>query len=111
MNDYSSGPASSRKVSSFLKGRVSRSSRSAPHPGTFLETRFLQPLGVSQSELSEKIGVSRRRINEIIVGRRSLTVDTAIRLARFFNTDPEFWLLLQMRWDIFQALEKEKDKS
>lgn len=91
-----------------MGGRFSRSSRSAPHPGAFLESRFLQPLSLSQAQLSVAIGVSRRRINELIVGKRSITTDTAIRLARYFHTDPEFWLQLQMRWDIHQALEKEK---
>ena len=84
-----------------LRGRISRSSRSAPHPGAFLESRFLEPLGISQAELAQAIGVSRRRINELIVGKRS------IRLSRYFHTDPEFWLSLQMRWDIHQALENE----
>ena len=84
-----------------LRGRISRSSRSAPHPGAFLESRFLEPLGISQA------GVSRRRINELIVGKRSISTDTAIRLSRYFHTDPEFWLSLQMRWDIHQALENE----
>lgn len=50
-----------------LRGRISRSSRSAPHPGAFLESRFLEPLGISQAELAQAIGVSRRRINELIV--------------------------------------------
>ena len=67
-----------------LRGRISRSSRSAPHPGAFLESRFLEPLGISQAELAQ-----------------------AIRLSRYFHTDPEFWLSLQMRWDIHQALENE----
>ncbi|WP_419065944.1 HigA family addiction module antitoxin [Parasutterella sp.] len=88
-----------------LRGRISRSSRSAPHPGAFLESRFLEPLGISQAELAQAIGVSRRRINELIVGKRSISTDTAIRLSRYFHTDPEFWLSLQMRWDIHQALE------
>lgn len=90
-----------------LRGRISRSSRSAPHPGAFLESRFLEPLGISQAELAQAIGVSRRRINELIVGKRSISTDTAIRLSRYFHTDPEFWLSLQMRWDIHQALENE----
>ena len=66
-----------------------------------------EPLGISQAELAQAIGVSRRRINELIVGKRSISTDTAIRLSRYFHTDPEFWLSLQMRWDIHQALENE----
>ncbi len=69
--------------------------------------RVLEPLGISQAELAQAIGVSRRRINELIVGKRSISTDTAIRLSRYFHTDPEFWLSLQMRWDIHQALENE----
>jgi addiction module HigA family antidote len=89
----------------------SRSSRSAPHPGAFLEARFLQPLCISQSQLALELGVSRRRVNELIVGKRSITPDTAVRLAKFFHTDPEFWLLLQMRWDLCQFLEAQKNGS
>ena len=76
-----------------LRGRISRSSRSAPHPGAFLESRFLEPLGISQAELAQAIGVSRRRINELIVGKRSISTDTAIRLSRYFHTDPEILAL------------------
>lgn len=93
------------------RDRFSRSSRSAPHPGSFIESRFLQPLSISQAELALALGISRRRVNELIVGKRSITIDTAIRLARFFKTDPEFWLTLQMRWDLYQAFEKEKHSS
>lgn len=93
------------------QGRFSRSSRSAPHPGSFIESRFLQPLCISQAELAQALGISRRRVNELIVGKRSITIDTAIRLAKFFRTDPEFWLTLQMRWDLYQAFEKEKHPS
>lgn len=94
-----------------LRGRFPRSSRSAPHPGAFLESRFLEPLNITQSQLALALGVSRRRINELIVGKRSITTDTAIRLACFFKTEPEFWLMLQMRWDLHVVLEKEAEKS
>ncbi len=88
-----------------------RSSRSVPHPGFFLETNFLEPLSISQAQLAKDLNVSRRRINEIIVGKRALTPDTAIKLARYFNTDAEFWLTMQMRWDLRQALEAEKSSK
>ncbi len=91
---------------SFLK-----SSRSAPHPGTFLDSRFLQPLSISQAHLARALGISRRRVNELVVGKRSITPSTAIKLARFFNTEPEFWLTLQMHWDLYQELEKEKQQA
>lgn len=89
-----------------LRKSFRRSSRSVPHPGAFLETRFMQPLSISQAQLSLALGVSRRRINELVVGKRSITPDTAIKLAKFFSTDPEFWLTLQMHWDLQQALQK-----
>lgn len=85
-----------------------KSTRSAPHPGTFLDSRFLQPLSISQAHLARALGISRRRVNELVVGKRSITPSTAIKLARFFNTEPEFWLTLQMHWDLYQELEKEK---
>ncbi len=91
--------------------RMTRSTRSAPHPGVFLETQFLQPLAISQAQLAKDLGISRRRVNELVVGKRSITPDTAIKLSLYFDTDPEFWLILQMRWDLRQALEKLKDES
>lgn len=91
---------------SFLK-----SCRSTPHPGAFLDSRFLQPLSISQAHLARALGISRRRVNELVVGKRSITPSTAIKLTRFFNTDPEFWLTLQMHWDLYQELEKEKRQS
>lgn len=98
------------RVHDMYSGDFSRSSRSAPHPGSFLESQFLQPLGLSQTALALALGISRRRVNELIVGKRSITPDTAIKLARYFHTDPEFWLTLQLRWDLRKALEKEKQQ-
>jgi len=77
----------------------SGSRRSRLTPGLFLDTRFLKPLNLSQDALARQIGVSRRRINEIVRGRRAITPDTAIRLGQFFGTGPEFWLSLQHTWD------------
>jgi len=76
------------------------------HPGYFLETRFLKPIGLSQSEFAQKLGVSRRRVNELVRGRRGISVDTAVRLARFFGNDAEFWMRLQLAWDIHSARKK-----
>jgi addiction module HigA family antidote len=78
--------------------------RAPVHPGKFLETRFLTPLGISQQALAAELGISRRRVNELIRGHRSITPDTAIRLAVFFNTDAAFWMGLQMAWDMHHAL-------
>ncbi|MDD3763806.1 MAG: HigA family addiction module antitoxin [Nevskiales bacterium] len=72
-------------------------------PGRFLQTRFMHPLGLSQDALATALGISRRRVNEIVNGRRAITADTALRLAMYFGTDTEFWLRLQAAWDIHQA--------
>jgi antitoxin HigA-1 len=73
------------------------------HPGHFLESRFLKPMQLSQEALARELGISRRRVNEIVNGRRGLTPDTAIRLARYFRTGPELWLHLQAAWDLHRA--------
>jgi addiction module HigA family antidote len=75
------------------------------HPGEVLMEDFLEPLGVTQHRLATSIGVPPRRINEIVHGKRRITADTALRLARFFGTTDRFWLNLQTRFD----LEVEKD--
>jgi len=76
------------------------------HPGEILMEEFLEPLGVSQYRLAKDISVPPRRINEIVHGKRSVTADTALRLAKFFGTTERFWLNLQIRYD----LEVEKDR-
>jgi len=89
------------------KGRPARlalSSRRPPHPGLFLETRFLKPLRISQTELAKALGVSRRRVNELINGRRAITPDTAVRLAMYFGNDASFWMHLQVAWDMHAAM-------
>lgn len=83
--------------------RPAQRGRRPLHPGQFLDSRFLQPLALSQDALAKAIGVSRRRVNEIVNGRRGLTPDTALRLARYFGTGPELWLQLQSAWDLHQA--------
>ena len=74
-----------------------------PHPGAFLETRFLKPLGISQDALAHGLDISRRRVNELVRGRRAISADTAVRLGRYFGTGPEFWLSLQQAWDNYLA--------
>jgi addiction module HigA family antidote len=76
------------------------------HPGEILMEEFIEPLGISQYRLAKDISVPARRINEIVHGKRSITADTALRLARFFGTTERFWLNLQVRFD----LEVEKDR-
>jgi antitoxin HigA-1 len=70
------------------------------HPGEILAEEFLEPLRVSQYRLAKEIGVSPRRINEIVHGKRSITPGTALRLARYFGTSDRFWMNLQNRYDL-----------
>lgn len=70
------------------------------HPGEILMEEFLQPMGISQYRLAKDISVPPRRINEIVHGKRSITADTALRLGRFFDMSPQFWLNLQTRYDL-----------
>ena len=79
------------------------SARTPPHPGQFLQTRFLTPLSISQTDLAAALGISRRRVNELIRGRRAMTPDTAVRLAIFFGNDAMFWMHLQVAWDMRAA--------
>ena len=76
------------------------------HPGEILLEEFLQPLNLSQYRLSKDISVPPRRINEIVHGKRAISADTALRLARYFETTDRFWINLQTRYD----LEIEKDR-
>jgi addiction module HigA family antidote len=76
------------------------------HPGKVLLEEYLKPLGISQYRLAKDTSVPPRRINEIVHGKRAITADTALRLARYFGTSERFWLNLQTRYD----LEVEKDR-
>ena len=73
------------------------------HPGEILSEDFLKPLGISQYRLAKDIHVPLRRVNEIVLGRRGVSADTALRLARYFNTTPQFWLHLQSRYELDTA--------
>jgi antitoxin HigA-1 len=77
--------------------------RVATHPGEMLREEFLAPLGITQNALAMKIRVPATRIGEIIHGKRAITPDTALRLARFFGNSPEFWLNLQQMYDLSKA--------
>lgn len=74
------------------------------HPGEMLLEEFLKPLGISQVELAKCIGVSYPRVNELIHGKRGMTPDTALRLERLFGMEAQFWLNLQLAWDLYQAM-------
>lgn len=80
------------------------------HPGEILFEEFLKPLNISQNKLGRNLGVSPRRINEIIHGKRSITADTALRLATYFGNSPSFWMGLQMDYDLDIAEDTLVDK-
>ena len=73
------------------------------HPGEVLLEEFLEPMGLSQNAIAREIGVPPRRINEIVLGKRGITADTAIRLARRFKTSEQFWMSLQAEYDLEEA--------
>ncbi|MFN2432760.1 MAG: HigA family addiction module antitoxin [Gemmatimonadota bacterium] len=81
------------------------------HPGEMLRTEFLEPLGMTQSDLATRVGISFPRVNEIVNGKRPVTMDTALRFARLFRTSPDFWLTLQLRWDLYRAQHDAVGKS
>jgi addiction module HigA family antidote len=73
------------------------------HPGRFLHRNYLAPMGLSQSQAARLLGLSRRRLHEVVHGQRAMTPDTAVRCAIVFRTDAMFWLALQAAWDSFHA--------
>lgn len=78
--------------------------RRAPmHPGRFLERHYLEPLALTQTEAARRLGVSRRRVNELVQGRRAMTPDTAIRCAQLFGLPAGDWLAMQSEWDSYAA--------
>ena len=82
--------------------------RRPTHPGEIIRYEFLEPLNITQQQLADAIGISRVRINEIILGKRSVTPDAAFRLAKSFNTTPEFWVGLQNNVGMWDALQEHK---
>lgn len=80
------------------------------HPGEILLEEFLKPMGLSQNKIALDIRVPARRINEIVLGKRRITPDTALRLAKYFNMSPQFWLGLQMDYDLDIAEDQYADK-
>jgi addiction module HigA family antidote len=79
------------------------------HPGEVLLEEFLKPLGISQNRLARAMGVPPRRINEIVHGKRAITADTALRLARALGTSEQFWMGLQADYDLEEALKTVRD--
>ncbi len=80
------------------------------HPGEILFEEFLKPMGLSQNQLANDIGVPPRRINEIVHGKRRVTADTALRLAKYFKMSPEFWLGLQMDYELDLEMDRLGDR-
>src|SRR4029450_526712 len=79
------------------------SHRAPTHPGEMLLEEFLRPLGLSQVDAADRMGISLNRLNELIRGKRGVTADTALRLAQLLKTSPEFWMNLQNAWDLYHA--------
>ena len=77
--------------------------RAPTHPGEMLLEEFLKPMALTQVELAERLGVSYPRVNELIHGKRDMTPDTALRLERLFGVEAQFWLNLQLAWDLYHA--------
>ena len=84
--------------------------RPPTHPGEMLLEEFLTPMGLTQRDLADAIHVPYQRINEIINERRSVTPGTALRLAKFFRMSADFWMNMQMRWDLYQAQQAEQEE-
>jgi len=80
------------------------------HPGEVLLEEFLEPLHISQNRLAREIGVPPRRINEIVLRKRSVTPDTALRLSRYFGTSSRFWLGLQMDYDLEETVREKAEE-
>ena len=94
----------SRTTTDPRGGRRLPTKRPPTHPGEMLLEEFLKPLGLTQSAFAIRLGVSYPRLNEIVKGRRSVTPDTALRLARVLGMPADFWLGLQQDWDLWHAM-------
>jgi len=88
---------------------MARKAHAPIHPGEILLEEFLEPMELSQYRVAKEISVPPRRINEIVLGKRGITADTALRLARYFGTSERFWMNLQIRFDL--EVEKERLKG
>lgn len=83
--------------------------RKPTHPGEMLLEEFLKPNELTQQELANQIGVPYQRVNEVVNGKRGITASTALRLAKFFDMTPDFWMNLQQRWDLYQTQQGESE--
>ena len=80
-------------------------------PGEMLLQEFLAPLGIGQVEAARRLGISLNRLNEIVLGKRGITADTALRLGHLLKTSPQFWMRLQADWDLHQAMRRSTRKA
>jgi addiction module HigA family antidote len=80
-------------------------------PGEILLEEFLKPSGLGQVEVARRLRISLNRLNEIVLGKRGITADTALRLARLFKMSPQFWVRLQADWDLHQAIRRQGRKA
>lgn len=85
--------------------------RPPTHPGEMLLEEFLKPLKITQTELAKKLGVSYPRVNELIHQKRGVTPDTALRLEQLFGMEAQFWLNLQLTWDLYQVVHSPAEKE
>jgi len=85
--------------------------RAPSHPGEMLKEEFLVPLRLTQRELAQRLGVSYPRLNDLIHRRRGMTPDTALRLERLLGMEAQFWLNLQLAWDLYHARQSPRTKS
>jgi addiction module HigA family antidote len=83
--------------------------REPTHPGEMLREEFLLPMGITQQQLADAIYVPFQRINELVNGKRGVTPSTSLRLARFFGVSEDFWMNLQVRWDLYRVRKKEQE--
>lgn len=82
--------------------------RPPTHPGEMLLKEFLEPMELTQRELADAIHVPYQRVNELVNQKRGITPSTALRLAKVFGTSPDFWMNLQLRWELYHAMEEEE---
>jgi len=80
-------------------------------PGEMLLEEFLKPMGMGQVEAARRLGISLNRLNEIVLGKRGITADTALRLGRLLKTSPQFWMRLQADWDLHEAMVRAARKA
>ena len=80
-------------------------------PGEILLEEYLKPLGVGQLEAAKRLGISLNRLNEIVLGKRGITADTALRLARLLKTSPQLWMRLQADWNLHEAMQRQARRA